>query len=351
MAVTSLVSPTGGDRSRDRVGGHCTGAKGSQPLRLRSGEHPVEGLVANRSAEAVQKANRKAQARTPTYIASRYVVSVVELCQQMNISERELERRAGVPHSTWMRIKRTPNARVLRETDAKFRAVLGEQLPVPDFDNERRRFKGLQNLAKFGHRVRMKVAKRRAAQARALRHPHISERHKEAISVAAKQRHRLRPELGRQLGAFQESSTGRALTGLRLKLAWWSATERRRRSPRPLPANRGDIPQRHVIRRWATDYASRNGVDQGHVLDIWEAWLEKVGLWSPGGRRRSQERYRLVTAMMATWPSTPTGKLQRGFWTAAAWRVRAGDNDEPPDPECLRVWYRAYQRDLGLRST
>lgn len=274
--------------------------------------------------------------------SSEYVLSVVRLCREMGISERALERLADLPHSTWMRIKRTPDARVLRDTDAKLRGVLGHRLPVPEYDNERRRLKGLTNLPRFGHRAHMKVAQKKAAKTRKLKHPNIDQTHRAAISVAAKDRHRHHPEFGQALGAFQKSFAGRALTSLRLRLSWWAKVDRRTKSPRPLPRGRTDIPDRTTIRGWAIEYAASIGVHQADVLAVWEPWLEKVGLWSARGGNLATQRYQAFLQLRGEWPTTSTGRPKHGLWEEFERRVIQLEDQKAPDREALRRWIYVY---------
>jgi hypothetical protein len=272
-----------------------------------------------------------------------YVIALEMLRQRRRLSRKALCKTIDLPLSTYSLLLSTPGRVPLKTTDDKLRMFFGDDLPpTPVANLVYRRPKALENLVKYGHRAHRKVAQKRAAKTRKGKPQVISAIHRAAISVAARERHRKRPELGRRLGKFQQSFDGRALTSLRLRLAWWNHPERRARSPRPMPATRAQIPQRSEIRTWALEYARQSGAAQADVLQVWKPWLERVGLWSRAGRRRADERFDLITNLMAGWRRTPSGKLGRGFWVEVERAVARVEGRQSPDAESLKVFYHLH---------
>src|SRR5947209_82956 len=272
-----------------------------------------------------------------------YVLALERLRLSYGLSRKTLCKLVGLNAATYSALMATPDRIPLQSTDDKLRDFFGEQLPVPLANGVIRRPKALQNLAKYGHRARTTAAQKRAAKTRRERPHRNSLEHRKRISVTATERHRLHPELGRRLGTFQGSFAGRALTSLRLRLAWWNHPERRTRSPRPMPATRAQLPRRKEIRSWEHVYARQCEVSQADVERVWEPWLKRVGLWSPAGRRRADARFELITKLMAEWRRTPSGKLGRGFWAKAEQEVARAEGPNSPDAESLKVFYHAHR--------
>jgi hypothetical protein len=211
-----------------------------------------------------------------------YLEAALALAKARGWSGRELCRRAELSHQTFMRIRRFPDGKVLRTTDDRIREVLGDELPVPEFDNDRRRQAALENLTKYGHLSRTPTARRAAAEK--MRNWSPAEEHRAAISGAAVQRHHERPELGRSLGDFQQSAKGKAKTSLLLRLAWHASPDWQPGDGRPVPTSPPEGIDSKLLGIWAKDYADSAGLTKGQVLEMWKPYRKTRHLPAEVGR-------------------------------------------------------------------
>jgi transcriptional regulator with XRE-family HTH domain len=102
-------------------------------------------------------------------------------------------------------------------------------------------------------------------------------------------------------------------------------------------------PSRQQLSQWAGDTGQRLSLPPAAVLAIWKPYCQERGLVGTGGAPLLEDRHRLIVHEMASWPRTPSGRLQRGFWQHAADEVTRAEQPERPW-SYLRIkrWWLAH---------
>ena len=201
-------------------------------------------------------------------------------------------------------------------THDRLKAYFGEGLPHTDTETNRRSQRFKEIGPRFIHLSRSPEARRKTSES-------LRGRRKKPETIDKMRETRSRLGLDKQFADLARSKKSRALSSLTGRL-------------------RGEGQQQPTLddlKAWARPVAERLDIPEIGIVGIWRGWLREHRRMSTAGRRPLENRHRLVSELMASWPRTAKGRVKQGFWATAADAVSEAEQANYSGP-WLQQWYR-----------